>query len=52
MLVAGGAALNLEDRQGHTPRQLALESNDLELAGYLESELTMKLNQALLIYVK
>lgn len=39
MLVAGGASLSLSDRQGHTPRQLALKADDQDLAAYLESEL-------------
>ncbi|KAG8234472.1 hypothetical protein J437_LFUL015114, partial [Ladona fulva] len=38
MLVAGGASLMLKDRDGHTPRELAVQSNDEELAAYLESQ--------------
>jgi ankyrin repeat protein len=38
MLVAGGASLVLEDRDGRTARHLALQSNDEELAAYLESK--------------
>ncbi|XP_071452810.1 eye-specific diacylglycerol kinase isoform X2 [Hetaerina americana] len=38
MLVAGGASLMLKDRDGQTPRQLALQSKDEELADYLESQ--------------
>lgn len=37
MLVAGGASLCLADRQGQTPRLLALQADDQELAAYLES---------------
>ncbi|XP_075234118.1 retinal degeneration A [Lycorma delicatula] len=38
MLVAGGACLNITDRQGNTPRLLALQADDQELASYLESQ--------------
>ncbi|XP_046395493.1 eye-specific diacylglycerol kinase isoform X2 [Ischnura elegans] len=38
MLVAGGASLMLKDHDGQTPRQLALQSKDDELAAYLESQ--------------
>lgn len=36
MLVAGGATLNLRDKDGNTPKDLALKANDVELAAYLE----------------
>lgn len=38
MLVARGASLTLKDHNNQTPRQLALQAEDLELAAYLESE--------------
>ncbi|PNF21722.1 Eye-specific diacylglycerol kinase [Cryptotermes secundus] len=38
MLVAGGASLTLPDHQGNTPRLLALQAEDHELAAYLESQ--------------
>ncbi|XP_049820246.1 eye-specific diacylglycerol kinase isoform X2 [Aethina tumida] len=38
ILIAGGAALNIEDRKGLTPRLLALQAEDQELAAYLESQ--------------
>ncbi|XP_039294831.1 LOW QUALITY PROTEIN: eye-specific diacylglycerol kinase-like [Nilaparvata lugens] len=38
MLVAGGACLNMEDNQGKTPRILAMQAEDHELADYLESQ--------------
>ncbi|PSN37266.1 Eye-specific diacylglycerol kinase [Blattella germanica] len=38
MLVAGGASLTLPDHQGNTPRLLALNAEDHELAAYLESQ--------------
>jgi hypothetical protein len=38
MLVAGGASLTLPDHQGNTPRLLALQADDHELAAYLESK--------------
>lgn len=38
MLVAGGATLSVKDRQGNTPRDLALQAEDRDLAAYLYSE--------------
>lgn len=38
MLVAGGATLTVRDRQGNTPRELALIAEDRELAAYLHSK--------------
>ncbi|KAJ3665035.1 hypothetical protein Zmor_000551 [Zophobas morio] len=38
MLVAGGAALDITDHRGLTPRLLALQSDDHDLAAYLESQ--------------
>ncbi|KAL0273107.1 UNVERIFIED_CONTAM: hypothetical protein PYX00_005861 [Menopon gallinae] len=38
MLVAGGASLTKKDHNGLTPRQLALQAEDTELAAYLESQ--------------
>ncbi|KAK7873463.1 hypothetical protein R5R35_011810 [Gryllus longicercus] len=38
MLVAGGASPALEDRQGLTPRLLAQQADDAELAAYLHSQ--------------
>lgn len=38
MLVAGGATLTVVDRQGHTPRDLALQAEDRDLAAYLYSQ--------------
>uniref|UniRef100_A0A0A9YX04 Diacylglycerol kinase n=2 Tax=Lygus hesperus TaxID=30085 RepID=A0A0A9YX04_LYGHE len=38
MLVAGGASLSLVDNFGNTPRLLALEAKDRQLANYLESQ--------------
>ncbi|XP_034195377.1 retinal degeneration A isoform X1 [Osmia lignaria lignaria] len=38
MLVAGGANLTIKDRQGNTPRDLALQAEDRELAAYLYSQ--------------
>ena len=38
MLVAGGARLNIRDLSGNTPRELAMASDDRELAAYLHSE--------------
>jgi diacylglycerol kinase (ATP) len=38
MLVAGGAALDVTDHRGLTPRLLALQSDDHDLAAYFESE--------------
>lgn len=38
ILVAGGAALNITDNRGLTPRMHANQSNDQELAAYLESK--------------
>lgn len=42
MLVASGAALTPEDDAGLTPRLLALQVEDYELAAYLESEFYAK----------
>lgn len=38
MLVAAGASLTLHDNDGCTPRMLALNADDHELATYLESK--------------
>lgn len=38
MLVAAGADLKLTDSRGLTPRLLALQADDHELAAYLESK--------------
>lgn len=38
MLVAAGASLDITDRRGLTPRLLALECDDVDLAAYLESK--------------
>ncbi|KAG7187964.1 hypothetical protein KM043_013924 [Ampulex compressa] len=38
MLVAGGATLAVKDRNDHTPRELALEAEDRDLAAYLHSQ--------------
>ncbi|XP_034942348.1 diacylglycerol kinase zeta isoform X2 [Chelonus insularis] len=38
MLVAGGATLTVRDRHGNTPRQLALNAEDRDLAAYLHSQ--------------
>ncbi|KAJ8950806.1 hypothetical protein NQ318_012668 [Aromia moschata] len=38
MLVAGGASLDVTDHRGLTPRLLALQREDRELASYLESQ--------------
>lgn len=38
MLVAGGATVNMQDNKGMTPRLLALQADDHELAAYLESK--------------
>ncbi|XP_017783280.1 PREDICTED: eye-specific diacylglycerol kinase isoform X2 [Nicrophorus vespilloides] len=38
MLVAGGASLTILDSRGLTPRLLALQADDHELAAYLESQ--------------
>ena len=38
MLVAGGASLTIPDHQGNTPRHLALNAEDHELAAYFESK--------------
>ncbi|CAK9809934.1 Eye-specific diacylglycerol kinase [Anthophora quadrimaculata] len=38
MLVAGGATLTVRDRQGYTPRDLALQAEDRDLAAYLYSQ--------------
>ncbi|OXU26343.1 hypothetical protein TSAR_003470 [Trichomalopsis sarcophagae] len=38
MLVAGGAKLTVRDRNGNTPRELALIAEDRELAAYLHSQ--------------
>ncbi|XP_050498075.1 eye-specific diacylglycerol kinase isoform X1 [Diabrotica virgifera virgifera] len=38
ILIAGGAALDIKDHRGLTPRLLALHNNDQELAAYLESQ--------------
>lgn len=39
MLVAAGANLLIQDNEGRTAKILALDSDDHELAAYLESEL-------------
>jgi len=46
MLVAGGASLSVRDHSGHTPRALALNANDHELAAYLESKYFIPLASA------
>lgn len=38
MLVAGGSNLLIQDHQGKTPKILALEADDHDLAAYLESK--------------
>ncbi|XP_017764004.1 PREDICTED: eye-specific diacylglycerol kinase isoform X2 [Eufriesea mexicana] len=38
MLVAGGASLIIKDRRGYTPRDLALQAEDRDLAAYLCSQ--------------
>ncbi|KAK1128469.1 hypothetical protein K0M31_002929 [Melipona bicolor] len=38
MLVAGGATLIIQDRHGNTPRDLALQAEDRDLAAYLCSQ--------------
>ncbi|CRK97224.1 CLUMA_CG010621, isoform B [Clunio marinus] len=38
MLVAGGSNLLIQDNEGKTPKILALEADDHELAAYLESQ--------------
>lgn len=38
MLVAAGASLDVTDHRGLTPRLLALQSDDHDLAAYLESK--------------
>ncbi|XP_055526255.1 eye-specific diacylglycerol kinase isoform X2 [Wyeomyia smithii] len=38
MLVAAGASLIIQDNNGRTPRLLALEAEDRELAAYLENQ--------------
>lgn len=38
MLVAGGSNLLIQDHEGKTPKILALEADDHELAAYLESK--------------
>lgn len=38
MLVAGGATLTVKDRRGNTPRDLALQAEDRDLAAYLYSK--------------
>lgn len=38
MLIAGGSNLLIQDYEGKTPKMLALEANDHELAAYLESK--------------
>ncbi|CAL7945031.1 unnamed protein product [Xylocopa violacea] len=38
MLVAGGATLIIKDRRGNTPRDLALQAEDRDLAAYLYSQ--------------
>lgn len=40
MLVAGGTSLLIRDYEGKTPKILALEADDHELAAYLESKCT------------
>ena len=40
MLVAGGSNLLIQDHEGKTPKILALEADDHELAAYLESKWT------------
>lgn len=39
MLVAGGASLTMKDANGQTPMMLAFQSNNHELATYLESKM-------------
>lgn len=38
MLVAGGSNLLIQDNEGKTPKILALDADDHELAAYLESK--------------
>lgn len=38
MLVAGGASLVITDYRGNTPRMLAIQAEDPELAAYLENQ--------------
>uniref|UniRef100_A0A336MC81 Diacylglycerol kinase n=2 Tax=Culicoides sonorensis TaxID=179676 RepID=A0A336MC81_CULSO len=38
MLVAAGASLSLQDNHGYTPKILAIQAEDHELAAYLESQ--------------
>lgn len=38
MLVAGGATLIIKDRHGNSPRDLALQAEDRDLAAYLSSQ--------------
>lgn len=45
MLVAGGATVNVADNKGMTPRLLALQAEDMELAAYLESESNISCNR-------
>nr|XP_022904249.1 eye-specific diacylglycerol kinase isoform X2 [Onthophagus taurus] len=44
MLVAAGAGLNIPDNRGLSPRLLALQADDHELANYLESKLINNVN--------
>lgn len=39
MLVARGAKLDIPDHRGNTPRTLAIQSDDADLAAYLHSKL-------------
>lgn len=51
MLVAAGASLSATDHKGFTPRMLALQVEDHELAAYLESEfLTGNLTSIFITY--
>lgn len=38
MLVARGAKLDIPDHRGNTPRTLAIQSDDADLAAYLHSK--------------
>lgn len=56
MLVAGGASLDITDNKGLTPKLLAIQNDDNELAAYFESKLYLyegkiiKIMLALLLY--
>lgn len=41
MLVAGGAKLDVTDHRGNTPRMLAIQGEDSDLAAYLLSKLVV-----------